>query len=437
MSDLVVTGGEVLRSEGWSICDVIIRSGRIVLAASNVCEDGVPLDGVDGVTEERGTGGAGAARGLLAVTVEDDTVPAARDHLLAAGDEIRELDATGLRVVPGFIDLQCNGGYGIDLTAEPERLWELAAALPRTGVTAWLPTIVSSPADWRRRALAALRSPPAPDGGVVATPLGVHFEGPFLAPQRRAAHPETALRRPDGPDAAEAHGWSRAAGVALVTLAPELPGSVDLIRRLVDQGVVVAAGHSAATAALATAAVDAGVRWVTHLFNAMAPLHHREPGLVGVALTDERVCVGLIADGIHLHPTTVKLAARALGDRLTLVTDAVAALGRPHGPTQLGLHDAVAGDDGVRMADGRLAGSTLSLDQAVRNLVAWADVDLAAAVAAATSVPAAVLGLDDRGVIAPGTVGDLVLLDGDGRVVATVIGGRVAYDRRRADTPRP
>jgi N-acetylglucosamine-6-phosphate deacetylase len=174
---------------------------------------------------------------------------------------------------------------------------------------------------------------------------------------------------------------------------------------------------------------------VTHLFNAMAPLHHRQPGLVGVALADERVRAGLIADGLHVDPRVVAVAARALGERLSLVTDAVAALGLPAGTARLGrLTVDVSADDGaVRLADGTLAGSTLSIDRAVRNLVAFADVPLETAVRAVTSTPAAVLGLPDRGVIAPGAVGDLVLLTPAGEVVATVVAGDVVHDAR---TPR-
>jgi N-acetylglucosamine-6-phosphate deacetylase len=306
----------------------------------------------------------------------------------------------------------------------------------------------------------------------VAAPLGLHVEGPFLAPERRGAHDPRHLTAPSAA-MVEDEGWSQAAGVAIVTLAPELPGALDLVRLLTDRGVVVSAGHSSATAGQARAAVDAGVRYVTHLFNAMAPLHHREPGLVGVALTDDRVRVGLIADGLHVDPAVVALVARALGDRLSLVTDAVAALGAPPGPTRLGtlavtvspaegsptegtsvagssVAGTAAGSPGaagspaagtptagssapgeVRLADGTLAGSTLSLDRAVRNLVDFAGVTLADAVRAVTSTPAAVLGLTDRGVIAPGAVGDLVLLTPAGEVVATVVGGRVAYDARR------
>ncbi|MGH9288161.1 MAG: N-acetylglucosamine-6-phosphate deacetylase [Acidimicrobiales bacterium] len=348
------------------------------------------------------------------------------------------LDAAGLLVVPGFVDLQCNGAAGVDVTTEPEGLWEVAAALPRWGVTAWLPTVVTSPATIRARALAALRAGPSESfgGRPFAVPLGLHFEGPFLAPERRGAHPADHLRSPD-PAVVADEGWSRRGGVALVTLAPELPHAVDVVGDLIAAGVVVSAGHSSASADQATMAIDAGITAVTHLFNAMGPLHHRDPGLAGVALTDERVRVGAIADGVHLHPATVALAARALGERLCLVTDAVAALGMPAGRVPLGVLEAFATDNGVRLADGTLAGSDLSLDRAVRNLMAFAGVSLPTAVAAVTASPAVLLGLDDRGVIAPGAVGDLALLDPDGEVVATVVGGRVAFDRRAASPVAP
>jgi N-acetylglucosamine-6-phosphate deacetylase len=433
---LLVTGGNVLFPRGWAVSDVLIRKGRIVPGRPSVGYVGETVDGAGGTNEQRRTGGAGAERAALAVTVEGDTVSAARGKPLAAGGEIPVLDARGLRVVPGFVDLQCNGGFGVDLSTEPERLWEVAARLPSTGVTAWLPTIVSGPPSVRSRALAALRSGPSAGGPVaaVAEPLGLHLEGPMIDLDRRGAHPAGFLRGPDDPDVGWDR-WTREAGIALVTLAPELPGALDVVRRLVDAGVAVSAGHSSATAAQATAAVDAGVRWVTHLFNAMAPLHHREPGLAGVALTDDRVRVGLIADGVHVDPVAVRLAARALGDRLTLVTDAVAALGQPPGPARsvrsvrLGEVAAISDGTSVRLPDGTLAGSVLPLDQAVRNLSAFAGLDLAAAVRAASAVPAAVLGLHDRGVVAPGAVGDLVLLHRTGTVVATVIAGEVVYDR--------
>jgi N-acetylglucosamine-6-phosphate deacetylase len=242
----------------------------------------------------------------------------------------------------------------------------------------------------------------------------LHLEGPFLAPGRTGAHNRGLVR---GIDAARAASWSGRAGVAIVTLAPELPGGLDLVRTLVERGVVVSAGHSDATASDAVAAIDAGASLVTHLFNAMAPLHHREPGLAGVALADDRVRVGVIADGIHLHSTTVAAAWRALGPRLVLVTDAVAAMGEV-GPRA---------EQGVRLADGTLAGSDLTMDRAVRNLFAFTGCTLRDAVGAATASPAAALGRDDIGTLAPGARGDVAVLTPDGDLVATVIGGRVAW----------
>lgn len=339
------------------------------------------------------------------------------------GAGLPELDATGLVVAPGFVDLQCNGAAGADLTAEPERLWEVAAHLPRYGVTAWLPTIVTSPPAIRDRAMAALRAGPPP-GWVGATPLGLHLEGPFLAPDHRGAHPAGLLAAPDRSAVA---GWSPAAGVRLVTLAPELPGALDVVRDLVAQGVVVSAGHTGASDEAMAAAVDAGVTWVTHLFNGMAPLHHRRPGVVGAALTDGRLGAGMIVDGIHVHPAAVAIAWRSLGPRLTLVTDAVAALGAPPGPLRLGGATVTAGPAGVRLPDGTLAGSDLSLDRAVRNLMAFTGCSLTEAVRAATVAPCAVLGDRGRGVLAPGAAGDVVLLTTEGDVRATVIGGVVAW----------
>lgn len=438
MTGLAVIGGTVLVPGRAVRSDIYIADGRIVRVVPDVGTTGTG-HGRPGGRSEDGTVGAGAERAVVdashhqgGLPVVGDTTPAAGSVPAPSPPGATRLDATGLLVAPGFIDLQCNGAMGVDITAEPDRLWEVAAALPRWGVTAWLPTVVSSPSTARVRARAALAAGsehPRP----CATPLGLHLEGPFLAPGRRGAHTRRHLALPSTA-VVDDEGWSPDAGVALVTLAPELSGALEVVRELVARGVVVSAGHTAATAAEATAAVDAGVRYVTHLFNAMGPLHHREPGIAGVALTDDRVRVGLIADGLHVHPAMVAMAARALGDRLSLVTDAVAALGMPAGPVRLGdlSAAAVAGADGaVRLPDGTLAGSTLSLDAAVRNLVEFAGVPLAGAVGAVTSTPAAVLGLADRGVVAPGAVGDLVLLTPAGQVVATVVGGRVAHDVRR------
>ena len=251
---------------------------------------------------------------------------------LAAPDAAPTLDVSGLLVAPGFIDLQINGALGIDLADEPERLWEVGAALSRYGVTGFLPTIITSPAGTPERAMAALAD--RPTGFAGAEPLGLHLEGPMLNPDRRGAHDPALLRLPS-PGLVE--GWTRADGVALVTLAPELPGGLAVVEQLVEAGVVVSAGHTAATADELDRAVAAGLSYVTHLFNAMVPFGHRDPGPIGLALSDGRLTAGLIADGIHVHPIAVAAAWRALGpSRLSLVTDAVAALGRPPGRFPVG-----------------------------------------------------------------------------------------------------
>ena len=211
-------------------------------------------------------------------------------------------------------------------------------------------------------------------------------------------------------------GWSPDAGVAVVTLAPELPGGLEVVAALVERGVVVAAGHTDATSGELEAAVAAGVSMVTHLYNAMRPFNHRDPGPVGATLAGAVPVAGLIADGVHVDPVAVAAAWRALGPgRLALVTDAVSALAL------------VPSDEGVRRPDGTLAGSTLGMDAAVRNLRAFTGCSLADAVTAATATPAAVLRDDSRGELVVGRRGDLVVLTPAGEVVATVIGGEVAW----------
>ena len=273
-----------------------------------------------------------------------------------------------MTVVPGLVDLQCNGAFGIDLGTEPERLWELAALLPRAGVTAFLPTIITSPPGIVARAQAALAR--RPSGFVGAEPVGLHLEGPMLA--LAGAHDPALLRPFDVDDLA---------GVRLVTLAPELPGAPGVIARLRAAGITVFAGHTRATD---LSLVDG----VTHVFNAMAPFHHRDPGPAGIALADERLWVTLIADGEHVDPTVVRLVERVAGERLVLVSDSVA---EPTSP---------------------LNGGRAPLDQAVRNLVAWTGCSVERAHAAASTAPARAIGLQTW---AP--------------VVRTIADGEVSYEQ--------
>lgn len=336
-------------------------------------------------------------------------------------------DASGLTVLPGLIDLQVNGVAGVDLTLEPDRLWEVAAALPVHGVTAFVPTVITSAPEARTAALGALRAGP-PAGWRGARPLGLHLEGPMLSAERKGAHPERWLRLPSAELVA---GWSRAAGVAVVTLAPELPGALDVVAALAERGVLVSVGHTAATADQVAAAVDRGARLVTHLGNAMPPLAAREPGPVGVALGDPRLCAGVIADGHHLGAATLAAYWRALGpQRFVAVTDCTAALGLPDGTTRLGDQHVEVRDGTVRLADGTLAGSAASLPQCLRVLRSATGCTLAEAVAACTSTPGGLVGADGHGRLDPGARGDLTLVDGDLTVVATIVGGEVLREAR-------
>jgi N-acetylglucosamine-6-phosphate deacetylase len=335
------------------------------------------------------------------------------------------IDASGLALVPGFIDLQINGAFGHDFTDDPSSIWTVASALPRFGVTTFLPTIITSPLETvaaARRAVVDGR----PSGFRGAEPLGLHLEGPFLNPAKKGAH-NGAYLRPPAPDAVAQ--WSPPDGVRLVTLAPELPGARGVVTALTERGVVVSAGHSMATFEEAVAGFDAGIRYGTHLFNAMPVLHHREPGLPGALLADSRTTVGLIADGIHTHRAIVPLVWQAVGaSRVTLVTDAMAALGMPPGAHRLGELHVQVDRTGARLADGTLAGSVLSMDQALRNVMAFTGRPLAEVLRAVTHTPARLLGLDnERGAIRPGLVADLVLLSSDHQVRLTVAGGEVVY----------
>ena len=335
------------------------------------------------------------------------------------------IDAGGRVLAPGFIDLQLNGAFGHDFTADPSTIWDVAARLARFGVTAFLPTVITSPLEQVEAAMAVVTGG-RPRDFRGAAPLGVHAEGPFLNVKKKGAHNQQYLRPPAAPEVA---GWSPASGMRLVTMAPELPGALDVIKALTARGVVVSTGHSMATYDEAVAGFDAGARYGTHLFNAMPSLGHRDPGLPGALLADDRMTVGFIADGVHTHRAIIALVWKMLGPRrMSLVTDAMAALGMPAGQHRLGDYDVVVDATSARLADGTLAGSILELDQALRNLIEITGCSLSEALETMTSTPARVLGLDhERGRIAPGYAADLVLLSRDLRVDTTIAAGEIAY----------
>ena len=342
------------------------------------------------------------------------------------------VDATGHIVAPGFIDLQLNGAFGHDFTADPTTIWRVAAELPRTGVTSFLPTIITSPPETVAQTQAVLGAGRG-DEKAGARPLGLHVEGPFFNPAKKGAHNPALLRTPSPAAVAD---WRRESHVWLVTLAPELAGALETIAALREQGVVVSAGHSLASWEEAQAGFSAGVGYGTHLFNAMPPLDHRQPGLAG-ALLASPVPVGLIVDGHHVHPEMVRLAWRLKGGQLNLVTDAMAALGMPDGTYHLGSQLVQVANGQARLADGTLAGSVLALNEAVRNLIAYTGCSLGEALATVTSVPADLLGVGRwLGRVAAGYAADLVLLDEALQVQKVFCGGVSVFNakaQRRED----
>jgi N-acetylglucosamine-6-phosphate deacetylase len=337
----------------------------------------------------------------------------------------RVIDANGLIVTPGLVDLQVNGAFGHDFTDDPATIWKVAAGLPRYGVTSFLPTIITSPLAKMAEGLDVLANA-RPSGFRGSVPLGLHAEGPFLNPQKKGAH-NAAYLRPPSVDAVA--GWSRETGMRLVTLAPELPGALAMVEALSGRGVLVSAGHSIATYEQALDGFDAGIRYGTHLFNAMPALQHREPSLPGALLTDPRPIVGFIADGIHTHPSIVRMVWQALGpSRLNLVTDCMAAVGMPPGVHRLGDYAVIVDEKSARLPPGTLAGSVLTLDQALRNVITMAGCSLQEALPTMTTTPARAISEDGtRGRLAPGCVADMVLLSPELRVRATIVEGEVVY----------
>jgi N-acetylglucosamine-6-phosphate deacetylase len=341
--------------------------------------------------------------------------------------DARRVDGAGLLAVPGFVDLQVNGACGRDITDDPTAMWAIGETLARHGVTAFLATVVSSAPGRVDDAIDAWRSGAQAPGAV---PIGLHVEGPYLSPARAGAHRREQLR---APDPHEASAWTPEAGVRIVTLAPELPGALELVSQLSARGVVVAAGHTDADAAVGRAAVDAGVRYATHFFNAMRPLDHREPSLAAALLDDDRVTIGLIADGLHVAPELLALVRRTIGPgRLSLVSDAMAGLDMPPGSMRLGEAEVVVGEDGARLEDGTLAGAIAGLDVGLRTMAATG-CGLDEALAAVTSTPAALLGLGEgRGRLEVGGRADITLLTEGLEVAATLVGGEVAWSSEPA-----
>jgi N-acetylglucosamine-6-phosphate deacetylase len=363
------------------------------------------------------------SRDADAVLVEGDTItwvgrgapPRRPDEELHAGP--------GEIIAPGFIDLQVNGYGGHDAAAGADAIAAMSDALPATGVTAFLPTLISAPVEMGAAFAAAVGAAAEAQGARV---LGAHIEGPFLNPSFRGAHLREHLTDPT-PENVEVIQRARP---RLVTLAPELPGALEAIERLHRVGVVVAAGHTGADFEQGRKAIAAGTRFATHVYNAMPPVHHRRPGIALALLLDPRVAVGLIADGEHVHPAVCEQLLRVKrGTSVALTTDQTSAAGAPPGTYELSGRAVVSDGRVVRLKDGTLAGSAASMPDLVRLMAGLPRMSLARAITLASTVPARLLGERRLGRIGEGACADLVVLDAALRVRLTMVRGVIKFRR--------
>ena len=358
-----------------------------------------------------------------AVLVENGVV----EELRREGEPLEDTDLHDYGdsyLVPGFVDLQVNGCFGIDVATQPGRVPELSEKLLSTGVTSYLPTLISSPEDLYEEVLPELSKPTnSPSGAEV---LGAHLEGPFISPEKRGAHPQAFVIPPD---MALLEQWMDLCPVRMITVAPELSGTDDFIEFATGRGVVVSAGHSAATFEVAYAAFDHRVAGVTHLFNAMSPMHHREPGLVGAAFAHPRVVCGLIVEGLHVHPEVASLAFRMLGpDRVYLATDTTAATGMGPGEYALASRKIYQDANMARLGSGALAGSLSTMNEAFQNILAFTGCTLPEAARMASTTPARLVGEGRRkGRLVPGYDADITVLAPDLSVRAVWRNGRQVY----------
>jgi N-acetylglucosamine-6-phosphate deacetylase len=331
-------------------------------------------------------------------------------------------------LAPGLVDMHTHGAAGYDLMqADAEAHSRMGSFLVGHGVTSYFPTTVTAPMDKTLSSLERLANAiesAKKDHNGRAQPLGIHIEGPFLSHARRGVHPPEDLQKPTL--AAFEKLWQASRGhIRVMTIAPELDGALEVIAEATKRRVCVSIGHSDAKLDEARKGVAAGARHATHTFNAMRPLDHRAPGILGEVLTNPRLTAEMIADGIHVDPVVINLITKAKGIEGTiLITDATAATGMPEGKYQLGAME-VEVKDGRVLHNGTLAGSVLTLDRAVRNVMNFANWDLQNAVRAASFNPAKTAGAHNKGLLQPGADADLVVLTASGEVKATIVKGVV------------
>ena len=342
------------------------------------------------------------------------------------------LDCRGMQICPGFIDTHCHGAIGKDVTEGAEAVLEIARYKATQGTTSFVPTVLSGRIDTMRQSALEIKCAMGienPGGAVI---LGSHIEGPFINPSFRGAQPQDGALMPNLYETQQFLG-DLGETLKIFTLAPEMPNVEQVIRLLFKRGVLVAAGHSDCTFQQMTRAIGWGVRHLTHTFNAMRGIHHREPGMIAAAIDSDEMWFGFIADLIHVHEWVLKFFIKTIGlHRCVLVTDAICAAGMPEGEYTLGGQYVVVKGRAPRLINGRLAGSMLTMIQGVRNLAEKAGIGMEGAVRMASENPARMLGVFDRkGSLAEGKDADICVIDGRFRVAYTFVEGRPAYDREK------
>lgn len=350
---------------------------------------------------------------------------------LAILKNVEIIEAQNKFIVPGYIDIHVHGGGGSDvMDGEYEAIKQVATTHSRFGTTAFLPTTMAMTKDKIIKSLKSIHEARLKGTGT-AEILGIHLEGPYINPEKKGAQKEEDIKKVSVEEFLE---FNQASGnlIRLVTIAPEMPGAIDFIRWLHQQGIIVSVGHSNATYNQVQEGIQVGLSHVTHIFNAMRGLHHREPGVVGAALSSPKLIVEMIADGIHLHPMVLKMLTQIKeSEKLVLITDAMRATGFKEGNYDLGGQEVIVTQGQAKLKNGTLAGSVLTMDKAVKNLVTKVGISLLNAVQMASYNPAKCLGIDDKkGSLELYKDADIVILNKNLGTELTMVAGKVVYRRK-------
>jgi len=334
-------------------------------------------------------------------------------------------------IVPGYIDIHVHGGGGSDvMDGDYEAINQIAIAHSHFGTTSFLPTTMTMSKDKIIRSLRSICEA-VKKGTAGAEILGIHMEGPYINPEKKGAQKEDEIKKISIEEFLE---FNQASGnlIRLVTIAPEMPGAIGLIKYLYKRGIIASVGHTNATYVQTQAGIQAGLSHVTHTFNAMRELHHREPGVVGAALTSPELTVEVIADGIHIHPIVLKILTKIKeGEKVVLITDAMRAAGLKEGTYDLGGQEVIVTKGQARLKDGTLAGSVLTMDKAVKNIVNKIGIQLPKAIQMASFNPARSIGIDDKkGSLEPGKDADIVILNKNLETELTIVVGKIVYRRK-------